>query len=360
MHAELNNAFNRFFEGRRIVDVARITRGHINRTFLVTSEDANGGSARHIFQKFNTSVFPQAALVMDNVTRISEHVRGKLAAEADSERGSIRFLRTLDGAAALDSSELGFWRGYCYIGNAEGKNMPDSADDARAAGCAFGRFQALLADMPAPRLHETIPNFHDTRLRFKRLEDSAAKDSLCRLGGCRREFERLLELRPAALRVQEAAEAGVIRERIAHNDAKLSNVLLDAADGHPVCVIDLDTCMPGLPHHDFGDLVRSICDSEPEDSATPEKTTVNLDFYRALFDGYAEEAAAVFTDEEKALLPDAGVVLTLEVAARFLTDHLDGDKYFAIPSPGHNLIRARAQLAYAEKLIKALPQMRNI
>ena len=358
MHEEITEVFGHFTRTGRVAAVEQIVRGHINRTFLVTHEDLDRKRRKFILQKLNTTVFTRPHELMDNLVRVSEHIRAKLG-DADDGRGSIRFKRTLDGAVALDSPTLGFWRAYRYIDNAEGRLSPESEQDAYAAGAAFGRFQALLADLPAPRLHETIPHFHDTRRRFARLEESAAADPAGRLRECAREFDRLRELRPYALRVQEAAEAGVIPERITHNDAKFSNVLLDSADGHPVCVIDLDTCMPGLSHHDFGDLIRSICDSETEDSATPEKTFVKLDAYRALYAGYAKETDAVFSADEKALLPDAGIVLTLELVARFLTDYLDGDKYFAVRYPGHNLRRTRAQLAFAEKLIEALPTMRT-
>ncbi|MCL1909702.1 MAG: aminoglycoside phosphotransferase family protein [Kiritimatiellaeota bacterium] len=357
MQDPVTEVFKHFHETGRVADSEQIIRGHINRTYLVTHEDTDGKLRKFILQKLNTTVFTRPHELMENVVRVSEHIRSKL--RDDDKRGTIRFLRTLDGALALDSPELGFWRAYRYIDNAEGLLAPETEQDAFAAGVAFGRFQALLADLPKPRLHETIPHFHDTRRRFQRLEESAAQNPVGRLAECEREFDRIIALRPHALRVQEAAEAGIIPERITHNDAKISNVLLDTTDRHPVCVIDLDTCMPGLSHHDFGDLVRSICDSEPEDSATPEKTFVKLDAYRALHAGYAKETDAIFSDGEKALLPDAGITLTLELVARFLTDFLDGDKYFSIHEPKHNLRRARAQLVYGEKLIEALPQMRG-
>ena len=357
MYDEITEVFKHFSNTGRISETEQIVRGHINRTYLVTHEGAEG-SVKYILQRLNTTVFTRPLELMENVVRITEHIRAKIG-DADGGRGTIRFLRTLENTPALDSESLGFWRAYRYIGDAEAQLAPKTDQDAYAAGVAFGRFQALLADLPEPRLHETIPHFHDTRRRFKRLEVSAAANPAGRLASCEREFDRLMELRADALRVQEAAEAGVIPERITHNDAKFSNVLLDAADGHPVCVIDLDTCMPGLSHHDFGDLVRSICDSEPEDTHTPENTYVKLDAYRALHAGYAKETDAIFTAEEKALLPDAGVTLTLELAVRFLTDYIDGDKYFSIHEPNHNFRRARAQLVYGEKLIEALPEMRS-
>ena len=173
-------------------------------------------------------------------------------------------------------------------------------------------------------------------------------------------LEGLRGLQAAALAVQEAAEATRIPERVVHNDAKLSNVLLDASDGHAVCVIDLDTCMPGLSLHDFGDLMRSICTNTAEDTDKPEQTAVRLDMFKALADGFLSGAGDVLNAEERALMPDSGIALTTEVAVRFLTDYLRGDVYFNIRYPEHNLVRARAQLALAQRMVEALPKMRAL
>ncbi|MGI5870005.1 MAG: phosphotransferase enzyme family protein [Kiritimatiellia bacterium] len=336
--------------------------GHINQTFFITHGEESGQRRRYVMQRMNRTVFPRLDELMENVIRVSEHMQRRCTSNGSAlpHRGYLHFIRTLDGRYSLDSEELGFWRLYRFIENAVGKMIPSCESEAFAAGEAFGIFQELLADLPAPRLHETISRFHDTRWRYGNLVEAARKDICGRLGGCRDVYNGLMALKDHALVIQVEAEAGRIPERVVHNDAKLSNVLLDSTDGRAVCVIDLDTCMPGLALHDFGDLMRSICSSENEDTEEPEKTTVRKDMFAALHAGYLKGAANMLAPEEKALLPHAGIVLTLEVAARFLADYLEGDVYFRVKHPGHNLVRARAQLTLAHRLIEALPELQAI
>ena len=358
----LHEAFSNFIEGGSIVDVEQFRGGHINQTYFVTHEDGRGRRRRYVMQSMNRIVFPRLKELMENVIRVSEHMHRRCTAQEhpDARRGYIHFVRTRDGRNSLDSETLGFWRLYHFIENAVGKMTPSSETEAFAAGEAFGKFQELLADMPPPRLHETISRFHDTRWRYENLEAAAAKDACGRLAGCRDVLDGLRELRDAALAVQLAAEAGRLPERVVHNDAKLSNVLLDSTDGHAVCVIDLDTCMPGLSLHDFGDLMRSICSSEDEDTENPGRIVVRKDMFAALHAGYVKGATGMLTAEERALLPESGAVLTLEVAVRFLADYLAGDVYFRVKHPEHNLVRARAQLVLARKLVAAMPELHAI
>ena len=358
----LHEAFSNFIEGGRIVEVEQFRGGHINQTYFVTHEDARGRRRRYVMQSMNRTVFPRLKELMENVIRVSEHMHRRCAGQSHAavHRGYIHFVRTLDGQNSLDSEVLGFWRLYHFIENAVGKMIPSNEAEAFAAGEAFGKFQELLADMPPPRLHETISRFHDTRWRYDNLEEAAAKDACGRLAACRDVLDGLRALKDAALVVQVAAEAGRIPERVVHNDAKLSNVLLDSTDGHAVCVIDLDTCMPGLALHDFGDLMRSICSSKDEDTERPEEIVVRKDMFAALHAGYVKGATGMLTAEEKALLPESGAVLTLEVAVRFLADYLAGDVYFRVRHPEHNLVRARAQLVLARKLVAAMPELHAI
>lgn len=363
-HSEevISEAFANFIEGGRVVSIKPFRGGHINQTYFVTHEDYRRKHRRYVMQCMNRSVFPNLEALMENVIRVSEHMRARcqVQPDVDSERGYLHFIRTHDDTNSLDSKQLGFWRMYRFIDNAVGKMIPSSEQEAYSAGEAFGKFQSLLADIPAPRLHETISRFHDTRNRYEMLEAAVKHDHVGRLDSCRDAVEGLLALKDQALVVQIASEQGRIPERVAHNDAKLSNVLLDAHDGRAVCVIDLDTCMPGLALHDFGDLMRSICSSTAEDTPNPGETVVLKAMFTALFAGFLKGTAGMLTAEEKALLPESGVVLTLEVAVRFLADYLSGDVYFATKVPDHNLIRARAQLVLARKLIETLPELHEI
>lgn len=358
----LEAVFANFIEGGRILDVEQGKAGLINQTYFITFERNDGTVCKYVLQCLNRTVFPNLPELMENVIRVSEHMesRCRKGNDLDAKRGYLHFKRTLRRQNGLDSATLGFWRLYRYIDNAVGRFEATTEFEAYSAGEAFGRFQSLLADMPPPRLHETISRFHDTRHRYEVLEAAVQKDVVRRLESCRDVLEGLRKLKKAALKVQDAADAGRIPERVVHNDAKISNVLLDSADGHAVCVIDLDTCMPGLSLHDFGDLMRSICGNSAEDTDKPDGIAVKLDMYKALASGFLAGAGDVLTSEERALMPDAGVALTTEVAVRFLTDYLSGDVYFNIRFPEHNLVRARAQLALAERLVEALPAMQAV
>jgi len=330
--------------------------GHINSTFFIDAAVPGIGRARYVLQGVNKHVFQNFTGLMDNVMRISEHLARK-SAEApgpDADRNHLHFLRTADGALGVDEPDS-FWRLYRYIGNAEGRDRAESPDEAREAAAAFGRFQCKLADLPPPRLVETIPHFHDTRARFDALERAFEADACGRAADCRADYDGLLALRGEALKLQEAFERGEMPERTTHNDAKFSNVLLDIETNHAICVIDLDTCMPGLSLHDFGDLMRSMCSDRPEDEPDTSLIVARREMYDALAEGFLAEVGSVLTPAEKRLLPYGGVTMTLEVGVRFLTDHLEGDHYFRIARPGHNLVRARSQLALARSMLERLP-----
>ena len=354
--SRLYEVFSAFLPGAGIFRAAQYFGGHINRTFFVEAAAPGARSSRFVLQSINKHVFPNYLGLMDNVFRISDHLarKSREAGNGPDARDHLHFIRTADGAPGLDGPE-GYWRLYRCIDRAKGRPQAETPDEAREAARAFGRFQLLLSDLPGPRLVETIPRFHDTRNRFERLEAAFAADAEGRAAGCRAEYEGFLELRPAALRLQEAHEAGLVPERIAHNDAKFSNLLIDDATGRALCVIDLDTCMPGLSLHDFGDLMRSMCCDRPEDEEDLSLVVARREMYDALAEGFLGELGAVLTPEERRILPYGGLAMTLEVGVRFLTDHLDGDHYFRIARPGHNLVRARSQLALARSMLEHLP-----
>ena len=363
-HSEetLRNVFGKFVEGGKIESIEQNRGGLINQTYFISQTGSDGVLRKYVMQCMNRHVFPKLPQLMENVFRVSRHmeVKCKASKNPDAKRGFLNFRCALDGQCYVDSEELGFWRMYRYIDHAVGRLTATTTFEAYSAGKAFGNFQSLLSDLPEPRLHETISRFHDTRNRFAVLEEAAKKDAFGRLKDCRDIMEGLFNLKDAALAMQEAADAGRIPERVVHNDAKLSNVLLDEEDGRAICVIDLDTCMPGLALHDFGDLVRSICTDSQEDTDKPEFIRVRLDMFTALSEGFLAGGRGFMLPEEKCFMPDAGVALTTEVAVRFLTDYLSGDVYFRAKHPGHNLVRARAQMTLAQKYVEVLPEMRAI
>ena len=354
--ARLREVFSDFLPDAEVLRIEQYFGGHINRTYFVDAAGPRGETGRFVLQSVNKHVFRNYRGLMENVMRISEHLARKSAENPwpDAVRDHLHFVRTRDGAFGLDAPE-GFWRLYRYIGHASGRDRAETPAEAREAAAAFGRFQCKLADLPPPRLVETIPRFHDTRARFAALERAFEADARGRAAECRADVEALLALRGEALKLQEAFERGEMPERTTHNDAKFANVLLDDETNRAVCVIDLDTCMPGLSLHDFGDLMRSMCSDRPEDEPDTALIVARREIYDALAEGFLAEVGGVLTEAEKKLLPYGGVAMTLEVGVRFLTDHLEGDHYFRIARPGHNLVRARSQLALARSMLERLP-----
>lgn len=224
-------------------------------------------------------------------------------------------------------------------------------EQAHEAARAFGEFQRRLVDLPAPPLHETIPGFHATPARLAALEQAASADRVGRVAGARAELASVLsaQRRQLAHGLERARGSGTLRERVVHNDAKIANVLFDVTTGEALCVVDLDTVMPGLALYDYGDLVRSAAGTAAED-APPEEVEVRPDLIEALAAGFIDGARDTLSREERALMPLAAMVITLEQAVRFLTDHLDGDRYYRISRPGQNVDRFRAQLALLDAL----------
>jgi hypothetical protein len=307
------------------------------------------GARRYLLQRVNTEVFPAPEPVMDNLLRVTTYLRRKLA-----ERGATEpDRRVLRVVAARDSrawrvDDLGrWWRTYAFVEGTRSFDRPPSPETARRAAAAFGGFIADLADLPGPRLHETLPGFHDSPARYRALEAAAEADPLGRTASVGAELRALESRRDLLGVLQGAAARGEVPERVAHNDTKLNNVLFDAATGEALCVVDLDTVMPGLALYDYGDLVRSAASEAPEDARNPGAVRLSLPLHRAVTQGWLEPMAPLLTPGEAELLPLAPIVVTLELAARFLTDYLGGDRYFRTAYPGHNLDRCRAQLALA-------------
>ena len=248
---------------------------------------------------------------------------------------------------------------FVFVPGATVHQRVESPADARAAGRAFGRFLRLLADNP-PALHETIPGFHDTRGRFARLEAARRADVCHRAAAIGPELDEMLAARAVADVLPPLIASGALPTRVVHNDAKIGNVLLDERTGEPLCVIDLDTVMPGSVLYDFGDLVRSSTSPAAEDAVDLASVAVRLDLFEALTRGYVETAGPVLTHQERALLGFSGRLITLEQAIRFLTDHLEGDRYYRIERAGHNLSRCRAQLALYRSLTQQEAKLTTI
>jgi Ser/Thr protein kinase RdoA (MazF antagonist) len=352
MHAPLPDAARAallFALPQQPASVTPYGNGHINDTFLVVCEGDAGPPQRFILQRINTHVFKDPLAVMSNIAAVTRHLRERLTREADPAEGcALALVPARDGRDYAIDEEGGVWRTFDYV---EGVTLDASTGPAaaREAARAFGRFQRHLCDYAGPRLAYTIPRFHDTPDRLARFEAAVREDRFGRARGARAEIEALLSRAPLASGLAEHAARGVLPERVVHNDTKINNVRFSEAGG-AVCVIDLDTVMPGLALHDFGDLVRSAAATAAEDERDLSLVAADPEIVAALAEGYLSEAAAFLTPEEKGALLLSGHVMTYQQGLRFLTDHLQGDRYFRVHREGHNLDRARTHVRLLESL----------
>ncbi len=339
--------------------IAPYGNGHINDTFLVTCQSA-GAPVRYILQNINRRVFRNPETVMRNIERVTAHLGAQTMSEPDRERRALRLVPAQDGRNWHVDAAGETWRAYPHIENAHSCDAASSADEAFQAARAFGRFQHQLASLPPPRLHETIPHFHDTPKRFAALEQAVAQaiaadgKGRAALAGPEIEFARSRQSIASVL-----LSAG-LPGRITHNDTKFNNVLLDDTTGEAVCVIDLDTVMPGLALYDFGDMVRTTTSPAREDEQDLSKVTMQFPLFEALVRGYLQSAGGFLTPAEKRLLAFSGKLITFETGIRFLTDYLAGDTYFKVHREGHNLDRCRTQFKLVESIERQEDRMNRL
>ena len=325
--------------------------GHINDTFALVY-DQGGRPVRYILQRVNENVFKNGEALMGNIRRVTAHQHAKLAASGASEasRRALSLVPAADGRCFHRDPEGGLWRVYIFVERATGHDRIETTAQAEAAAKAFGEFQKLLVDLPGGPLHETIPQFHDTASRFRALLKAVEADVCNRAAGVKTQIDFALARQADADRLLALQRAGEIPTVVTHNDTKLNNVLLDDATGEGICVIDLDTVMPGLALYDFGDMVRTATNSAPEDEPDVTKVHMRMPMFEALVRGYLASAGGFLNATEKELLPFSGKLLTFECAIRFLTDYLQGDVYFKTRRPGQNLDRCRSHFKLVESI----------
>lgn len=336
--------------------------GHINDTYCAWFDQA-GLRIRYIIQRINHNVFKQPVQLMENVERVTKHALARLLAEGNPEarRRTLTCIPSANGGKAYAIDAAGnVWRAYPFIERARGYDELETNAQAYEAAKSFGAFQKLAADLGGDRLHETIPNFHNTPKRLEALKAAIEADSAGRAAEVKAEIEFALARAVDCARITDLISAGEIPERVTHNDTKLNNVLLDDVTAEGVCVIDLDTTMPGSALYDFGDMVRTATPTTREDETDLAKLDIRLDRFESLVKGYLSSARSFLNEAEIAHLAFAGKLLTLECGIRFLTDYLQGDVYFKIKHPGHNLDRCRNQFAFVSAIEKKLPEMEAI
>ncbi len=325
--------------------------GHINETYSATY-DQGGTRVRYIHQKINRTVFKDPDTVMENVVRVTRHLRAKLEAlqVRDITRRCLTIVPTRDGKSAYRDSSGEYWRTFVFVEGVETFESVRSPRQAHEAGRAFGFFQNLLVDLPGPRMTDTIPHFHHTRKRFQAFQKAVAQDHFNRAASARPEIEFALKHEGIVDTLLNALAKKKIPERITHNDTKFNNVMLDTVTGEAMCVVDLDTVMPGCVLYDFGDMVRTATSPTMEDELDLSKVRMQMPMFKKLAEGYLETAGQFLTPAEKSYIAFAGKLITLTIGLRFLTDHLAGDTYFRIHRPGHNLDRCRTQFKLVESI----------
>jgi hypothetical protein len=334
--------------------------GHINDTYCADYNQA-GCRVRYIHQRINHHVFKNPVQVMENVARVTRHALDTLLAEGNPEahRRTLTCIPAHDGKPYAIDAEGSLWRTYPFIEGARGYDEIECNEQAFQAARAFGAFQNLTANLSGKRLHETIPDFHHTPKRLLALEAAVQNDLAGRATDVQAEINFARARAADCPRITDLIASGAIPERVTHNDTKLNNVLLDETTSEGICVIDLDTTMPGSALYDFGDMVRTAAPTTREDDPDETHIGVNLDRFDALVRGYLS-TATFLNEAELDNLAFSGKLITLECGIRFLTDHLNGDTYFKIKRPGHNLDRCRNQFAFVRALEENMEAMEEI
>ena len=324
--------------------------GHINATFLAATDTGR----RYILQRINHRAFRNVQALLDNIAAVTEFLRSK----TDDPRRVMTLIRAKDGAPCIRYADE-YWRVYDYVGGTICLQQPDTDEDFYQAAVGFGTFAQLLSDFPAEKLHETIPNFHNTPDRYRLFRESIERDAARRAAAVRTEIDFALAREAEMTTIQNALSAGKIPLRVTHNDTKLNNVLLDSQTRKALCVVDLDTVMPGSSLYDFGDAIRYGASTAAEDERDLSRVEMSLERFRVFTRGYVRSCPNL-TAEELALLPLGAKTMTMECGIRFLTDHLDGDLYFAVHREGQNLDRARTQFKLAADMEKKWDDMQRI
>lgn len=339
----------------KVLDFKPINNGHINRTYLVSAQESSS-IKRYVLQQINTNVFPAPLLLMENIEKVTGFVAQQLESmHGDKPNGfrqmqALQLIRTKEDKTCWVSGSGQYWRLYDYVENSVTAGETSSLEDLRSVGRAFGAFQYLLRDFPAKTLHEVIPNFHHTPTRYLQLEEAIENDPKGRVKQAEVEILFAKAMSAQAGLITSALESGKIPLRVTHNDTKVNNVLLDETTRAGLCVIDLDTVMPGSALYDYGDGIRSSVSTAAEDEENLSIVTVDRNRYSAFTEGFMAGMADTLTPAEIELMPMAAVLMTYECGIRFLTDYLKGDVYFSTSKPEHNLFRARTQF----KLVKEL------
>lgn len=355
--AAIREILSRFDLPGTFVSFEPIGCGHINDTLCVTFRQS-GGMHRYILQRINTHVFRNPDQLMENVNHVTRYLAQYLRNHGgDPARSTLTVFPTADGRLFHRTAADDCWRVYNYVEDTFTLQSIGDPEDFRKAGEAFGRFQQMLADYPSRTLHETIPNFHNTVSRFADFRAAVRANAVGRASSAQSEIDFVLAREEDTHVLVDMLRDGKLPLRVTHNDTKLNNILFDNTTKEGLCVVDLDTVMPGLSLYDFGDSIRFGANTAAEDERDLSKVSLSLPLYGAFTEGYLSAAGQSLTDTEIACLPFSAKLMTLECGMRFLTDYLQGDTYFRTEYPEHNLVRCRTQLALVADIESKMTQM---
>lgn len=357
----LNEALAGFDFGAPVVGAVRYGKGHINDTFCVHTQPEEQACRRFILQRMSAAAFKHPEELMKNIIGVTDYLGREIdRVGGDRARETMTVVRPRSGEDFFVDSEGGAWRVYTFVEQTICYQSAETPQLFAASGRTFGKFQKLLKNYPAATLFETIPHFHDTEDRLAKLKAAIAADTMDRVKDCEKEIAFVMEREEDCSVALQALRDGKLPLRVTHNDTKLNNVLIDEASGEGVCVIDLDTVMPGLSINDFGDSIRFGANHSAEDEQDLSKVNFDLDLYEAYAKAFLEGSEGILTEAEVAYMPWGAKLMTLECGIRFLTDYLDGDHYFATHRPGQNLDRCRTQFKLVSDMEKNWDAMGEI
>ena len=359
MGYDLKTIFDSFISDGSFAEALACGSGHIHDTFRIKTSEKNKDN--YILQRLNNTVFRNIPELQENIERVTTHMHRKLLLipGSDVKRECLTVVPAKNGKSWIVDKEGNFWRMFIFISDNISYDIVDSEDKAFEGGRAIGRFQALLEDLPGKPLHETIPSFHDVEKRIDSFMNTLKNDPVGRVKETTRETDSILNRADDMRIIQRLGREGKIPVRITHNDTKFNNILFDL-DGKSLCLIDLDTVMPGYFHSDFGDAIRTGANSAQEDEIDLSKVKMDIDLFSAYAGGYLSETKNTLNSIEKEYLAFAPLLMTYEQALRFLADYIDGDKYYRIHNKNHNIQRTRSQIRLLESMEEQYPQMQEI
>lgn len=360
-YVKTDDAIAQFAIDGRLIRKEPYGNGHINDTFLLVYEREDGSKRRYILQRMNHSIFKNPGQLMENVVNVTEYLRSVIQAQGgDPDRETLNVVKTHNGLSYYEDEEQNCWRIFLFVERTVCLEKVESLKDFYDSAVAFGNFQRMLSDFPAEKLHETIPDFHNTPSRFRDFQKAVQEDKMGRAALAADEIAFALAREQDTAVLTDLLKSGELPLRVTHNDTKLNNILFDADTREALCIIDLDTVMPGLSHYDFGDSIRFGASTGAEDETDLSRIALDLDLFEAFTKGFLEGCGGRLTQKEIEMLPMGAKLMTYECGIRFLADFLEGDVYFKTRHENHNLDRARTQFKLVADMEEKWEQMASV